>query len=106
MQEVADLKPTPDPPKSPLLPWAALGTAAIFIALLLAGSNQYLTRFQKPYSFEATSEPTVCSCGLVFTSPRDWKRIAAESNEPAGNALFYNPFSNTLRWIFSLYHGC
>ncbi len=59
MQEVADLKPTPDPPKSPLLPWAALGTAAIFIALLLAGSNQYLTRFQKPYSFEATSEPTI-----------------------------------------------
>ena len=59
MQEVADLKPTPDPAKSPLLPWAALGAAAVFIALLLGGSNQYLTRFQPPYSFEAESQPTI-----------------------------------------------
>ena len=59
MREVADLKPTPDMPKSPLLPWAALGAAAVFIALLLGGSNQYLTRFQPPYSFEAASQPTI-----------------------------------------------
>ena len=59
MREVADLKPTPDPAKSPLLPWAALGAAAVFITLLLGGSNQYLKRFQKPYSFEAASEPTI-----------------------------------------------
>ncbi len=59
MREVADLKPTPDPAKNPLLPWAALGAAAVFIALLLGGSNQYLMRFQKPYSFEAASEPTI-----------------------------------------------
>ena len=59
MREVADLKPTPDPAKSPLLPWAALGAAAVFIVLLLGGSNQYLKRFQKPYSFEAASEPTI-----------------------------------------------
>ncbi len=59
MREVADLKPTPDPAKSPLLPWAALGAAAVFIALLLGGSNQYLTRFQPPYSFEAESQPTI-----------------------------------------------
>ena len=59
MREVADLKPTPDPAKSPLLPWAALGAAAVFIALLLGGSNQYLTRFQKPYSFESESEPMI-----------------------------------------------
>lgn len=59
MQEVADLKPTPDPAQSPLVPWAALGATAIFIALLLGGSNQYLMRFQPPYSFEAESEPTI-----------------------------------------------
>ena len=59
MREVADLKPTPDPAQSPLLPWAALGAAAVFIALLLGGSNQYLTRFQPPYSFEAESQPTI-----------------------------------------------
>ena len=59
MQEVADLKPTPDPPKSPLLPWTAVGTAVVLVALLLGVSNQHLVRFQRPYSFEAVSEPTI-----------------------------------------------
>ena len=42
-----------------MLPWAAFGTAAVLVMLLLGVSNQYLTRFQQPYSFEAQSEPTV-----------------------------------------------
>ena len=58
MQEVANIKPTPVPVGKPLLPWAALGTA-VLVTLLLAASNQYLARFQKPYSFEAESEPTI-----------------------------------------------
>ena len=37
----------------------AVGAAAVLIALLLGASEQYLTRFQKPYSFEARSEPTI-----------------------------------------------
>ena len=36
-----------------------LGAAAVVIALLLGMSNRYLVRFQKPYSFEASSEPTI-----------------------------------------------
>ncbi len=59
MQEVADMKPIPPPVGKPLLPWAALGTAAVLVILLLGASNQYLARFQKPYSFEAQSEPTI-----------------------------------------------
>ena len=59
MRQVADLKPTPSPTAKPFLPWMALGTVAVLIALLLGASNRYLTRFQKPYSFEAQSEPTV-----------------------------------------------
>ena len=59
MRQVADLKPTPPPPVRPLLPWAAFGTAAVLILLMLGASNRYLTRFQKPYSFEAASEPTI-----------------------------------------------
>ncbi|MDE0087541.1 MAG: hypothetical protein OXU23_17595, partial [Candidatus Poribacteria bacterium] len=44
----------------PLLPWAAFGGAVVLVTLLLLGvSNQYLVRFQKPYSFEAQSEPTI-----------------------------------------------
>ena len=59
MREVADIKTTSPPVSKPLLPWAAFGTAAVLIVLLLGTSNQYLARFQKPYSFEAQSEPTI-----------------------------------------------
>ena len=59
MQEVANMKPISPPVSKPLLPWAALGTAAVLVIVLLAASNQYLARFQKPYSFEAQSEPTI-----------------------------------------------
>ena len=59
MQQVADLKPTSPPVGKPLLPWAAFGAAAIVVMLLLGVSNQYITRFQKPYSFEAKSDPTI-----------------------------------------------
>ncbi|RKU20063.1 hypothetical protein C6503_06700 [Candidatus Poribacteria bacterium] len=59
MRQVADMTPTPSPAPKPFLPWVALGTVAVLVALLLGASNRYLTRFQKPYSFEAQSEPTV-----------------------------------------------
>ena len=59
MQEVANMKPIPPPVGKPLLPWAAFGTAAVLVILLLGASAQYLVRFQKPYSFEAQSEPTI-----------------------------------------------
>ena len=59
MRQVADMVPTPSPAAKPFLPWVALGTAAVLIALMLGASNQYLVRFQKPYSFEAQSEPTI-----------------------------------------------
>ena len=60
VQKVADIKLTPSPTGKPLLPWAAFGTAAVLVTLLLLGlSNQYLNYFQKPYSFEAQSEPTI-----------------------------------------------
>ena len=59
MEQVANMKPTPAPVGKPLLPWAAFGTAVVFVILMLGVSNQYLARFQKPYSFEAESEPTI-----------------------------------------------
>ncbi len=60
VQKVADIKLTPPATGKPLLPWAAFGTAVILVTLLLLGlSNQYLNYFQKPYSFEAQSEPTI-----------------------------------------------
>ena len=59
MRQVSEINPAPSPASKPFLPWIALGTAALLIALLLGASNRYLTRFQKPYSFDAQSEPTV-----------------------------------------------
>ena len=59
MQQVADIKQTPPPVGKPLLPWAAFGAATVLVILLLGVSNQYLTRFQQPYNFEAQSEPTI-----------------------------------------------
>ena len=60
VRKVADMKPVSPSAGKPLLPWAAFGAAAVLVTLLLLGvSNQYLVRFQKPYSFKAQSEPTV-----------------------------------------------
>ena len=58
-QKVADIKlPTPSTGK-PMLPWAAFGAAAVLFLVILGATDRYLTRFQKPYSFEAQSEPTI-----------------------------------------------
>ena len=59
MRQITDMTPTPTPASKPFLPWMAVGAAAVLIALLLGASERYLTRFQKPYSFEARSEPTI-----------------------------------------------
>ena len=59
MRQVSEINPTPSSTPKPFLPWMAVGTVAVLIALLLGASNRYLTRFQRPYSFEAQSEPTV-----------------------------------------------
>ena len=59
MRQVADMKPIPPSVGKPLTPWIAFGTATLLIVLMLGATNQYLARFQKPYSFEARSERTV-----------------------------------------------
>ena len=59
LRQVADLNPTAPIVGKPVLPWAAFGTAAVLVILLLGVSNAYFARFQKPYSFEAQSEPTI-----------------------------------------------
>ena len=59
MQRIADMKPMPQAAPKPVLPWIAFGTALLLLALFFGTSNQYLVRFQKPYSFEAQSEPTI-----------------------------------------------
>ncbi|MDE0085802.1 MAG: sigma-70 family RNA polymerase sigma factor, partial [Candidatus Poribacteria bacterium] len=58
MKQIADIKPTPQVAK-PLLPWIAFGTAAVLVILLLGAMSQRLGLIQKPYDFNAQSEPTI-----------------------------------------------
>ena len=86
MRQVADINPIVPPAGKPLLPWAALGTAAVLVLLMLGASNQYLARFQKPYSFEARSEPTVeiidAPIVIDFVSKPDIRRRFGRSAAP------------------------
>ena len=59
MREVSRLKPIAPSGSKPLVPWA-IGVSVVAIVLLMLGfSNQHLSRFQKPYSFNAASEMKV-----------------------------------------------
>ena len=59
MREIARLKPIAPSGSKPFVPWA-IGVSTLAVVLLMLGiGNQHLSRFQKPYSFEATSEMKV-----------------------------------------------
>lgn len=85
MRQVADIHPNVPPAGKPILPWAALGAATLCVVVMLGASRQYFRHFQKPYSFEATSEPTIDIVDDpividVLSTPatrRQWGRFAA-----------------------------
>ena len=59
MREISRLKPIAPSNGKPFVPWA-IGVSTLVVVLLMLGvGNQYLASFQKPYSFDATSEMTV-----------------------------------------------
>ena len=59
MREVSRLKPVAPSGSKPLVPWA-IGVSTLAVVFLILGvGNQYLSYFQKPYNFDATSEMTV-----------------------------------------------
>ena len=59
MQEIARVKPVAPAAGKPLVPWAIAASTIVVMFLMIGIGNQYLSRFQKPYSFDATSEMTV-----------------------------------------------
>ena len=60
MREVSRLKPIAPSGSKPIVPWGTIGVSTIVIIFLMLGvGSQHLERFQKPYSFEATSEMTI-----------------------------------------------
>ena len=59
MREISRLKPVTPSSGKPFIPWA-IGVSTLAIVFLMLGvGNQYLSRFQKPYSFDASSEMTI-----------------------------------------------
>ncbi|MCG9129288.1 sigma-70 family RNA polymerase sigma factor [Candidatus Poribacteria bacterium] len=59
MQEISQTKQVAPTSGKPLIPWIAGVTAVTIVLLMLGFSNQFLSRFQKPYSLEAQSEMSV-----------------------------------------------
>ena len=59
MQEISRIDPVVPPGGKPFIPWAIAASTVALVVLALGISNQYLTRFQQPYNFDATSEMTV-----------------------------------------------
>ena len=60
MREISLIKPDAQSVGKPLVPWAVAASTLVVVLLMLGfGNHQYLARFQKPYSFDATAEMTV-----------------------------------------------
>ena len=60
MREISRLKPVTPSGSKPFVPWAiGVSTIAVVLLMLGIGNHQYLSRFQKPYSFDAPSEMAV-----------------------------------------------
>ena len=59
MREVSRLKPVTPSGGKPFMPWAIAASTVAVILLMLGVGTEYLSRFQKPYSFDAVSEMTV-----------------------------------------------
>ena len=66
MQEVSRIAPVPPAASKPVAPLAISAASAILIFLMIGVGTPYLSRFQKPYSLNATSEPTVELIDAVF----------------------------------------
>ena len=59
MQEVTRLKPTSPSVSKPWLPWGLSFASTCLVILMLGFGTRALSRFQQPYSLDATSEMTV-----------------------------------------------
>ena len=89
MQEVSRIVPTAPAASKPVLPWVLSAASAVFIFLLMSVGTQYLSRFQKPYNLNATSEPTVDLIEALFvvdTPAKPAVRNQAGSSATPGNS--------------------
>ena len=71
MREISRIAPTAPAANNPMVPWVLSAASAVLIFLLMGVGTQYLSRFQKPYNLNATSERTVdlIEAAFVLDSP-------------------------------------
>ena len=86
MGEISRLKPVAPSGSKPLVPWV-LAASTLAVVLMLGVGSQYLSRFQKPYSFDAASEMTVelieAPIVLNLESKPDVRRQLGNVNAPS-----------------------
>ena len=73
MNEISRLNPATPSGSKPLVPLAISAASAIIVFLLMGAGMQYLNHFQKPYSLNAQSEPTIeiVDAQIVLESPTE-----------------------------------
>ncbi len=60
MRKISQTKPIAPSGSKPFVPWAIAASTLVVVLLMLGfGNHQYLARFQKPYSFDASAEMKV-----------------------------------------------
>ena len=92
MQEISRIKPTPPSSGIPVVPWAIAASTLVLVVMVLGASSQYLTRFQQPYNFDATSEMTVelidTPIALNLASKPDVRTQFGKSGTPSKGSGF------------------
>ena len=74
MQNISHNRPAVPSSSKPIMPWViAASTLAVVLLMLGFGNLQHLTRFQKPYNFDAATEITVDIIDAPIIANRDAK---------------------------------
>ena len=98
MTEISRLKPVAPSGSKPLVPWAIAASTVAVVLLMLGVGTQYLTSFQKPYSFDATSEMTVelieAPIVLNLESKPDVRTQLGNVNTPSKNDTANQQFND------------
>ena len=89
MREISRLKPVAPSSSKPFAPWAIAASTLVVVFLMLGVGTEYLSRFQKPYSFNAASEMKVelidAPVVLNLESEPDNRTQLGNANAPGRN---------------------
>ena len=90
MNEISRIVPAAPAANKPVVPWVLSAASAVLIFLLMGAGTQYLSRFQKPYDLNATSERTIefIEAAFVLDSPAKpaVRNQAGSSSTPGRNS--------------------